>query len=142
MSVLSFDFSAVTVSSGPSINDIPLDTDLAAVVDSVELDNFNGQDKFVFTQSIYIDPADEGKTVTFKTFIGPKHGWLLAQYLQAVGQDFRSLSGQGLSAAALESVLCGHPISVKVRESKYTQNGVEKTSRQINTVRPIEPDDS
>jgi hypothetical protein len=134
--MLSFDFSKVTVNDGPSINDIPVDTDLYATVDGVTLEEFNGQDKFVLEQTIFIDPTDETKTVNFKTFIGPKHGWLLAQYLQAVGEDFRSLSGQGLSAEALSSVLKGNPLNVRLRKSKYTdRNGEERSSTQITTVK-------
>lgn len=139
--VLSFDFSDVKVQNGPSIGDIPVNTPLYATVDSVELDSFNGVSKFVFTQTIFIDPQDESKTVQFKTFIGPKHGWLLAQYLNAVGEDFRSLSGQGLSASALSSVLVGNPLSVSFKESTYSdRSGQQRTSKQITTVKPFEQD--
>lgn len=133
MSVLSFDFS--TVSSGLNIGNIPLDTDLYATVDDVEYRDINGQGKFVLKQSIYIDPQDESKVVEFSSYIGPKHGWLLAQYLQAVGEDFRSLSGQGISADALKTVLVGNPLSVRFKESKYMKDGEQKTSKQITTIK-------
>lgn len=134
--VLSFDFSSVKVSTGPGIGDIPVNTPLYAIVDDVELGNFGGVDKFVLKQTIYIDPQDEAKTVSFSTFIGPKHGWLLAQYLQAVGQDFRSLSGQGISANALKQVLVGQPLNVTFKESNYKDKatGEARTSKQITTV--------
>lgn len=141
MSVLSFDFSDVKISDGPSISDIPVDTPLYATLDKIELDTFNGVDKFVFTQTVFIDPQDESKTTQFKTFIGPKHGWLLAQYLNAVGEDFRSLSGQGLTASALQSVLGDEAFTVIFKESKYTdRTGQERTSKQITTVRKFEKD--
>lgn len=135
MTVLSFDFSNVTTNSGPNIGDIPLDVALYATVDDVEVGTFNGVDKFVLKQTIYIDPADDSKTVQFSSFIGPKHGWLLAQYLEAVGQDFRSLSGQGISAESLKSVLVGEPLNVTFKSSNYEKNGEKKTSKQITTVR-------
>lgn len=138
--VLSFNFSDVKVSTGPSIGDIPVGVPLYATVDTVKLDTFNGTDKFVLTQTVYIDLDDGGKTVEFKTFIGPKHGWLLAQYLNAVGEDFRSLSGQGISADALQTVLAGHPLSVTFKESTYPDRttGQQRTSKQITVVRPID----
>lgn len=138
MSVLSFDFSKVNVSTGPNRNDIPVDTDLYATVDDIEIGTFGGVDKFVFKQSVYLDPQDESKVVEFSTFIGPKHGWLLAQYLQAVGEDFRSLSGQGLSAEALKTVLVGNALTVRFKESTYADRttGEQKKSKQITTVRP------
>lgn len=135
MTVLSFDFSNVKTNTGPGIGDIPVDTPLYATVDDVELGTFNGVDKFVLKQTIYIDPEDESKTVSFSTYIGPKHGWLLAQYLEAVGQDFRSLSGQGISAEALKTVLVGEPLNVTFRENTYQKGNETKRSRQITTVR-------
>lgn len=138
--VLSFDFSDVKVSTGPTISAIPVDVPLYATVDDVTLENFNGQDKFVFQQTVYTGNGEEA--VQFKTFIGPKHGWLLAQYLAAVDQDFRSLSGTGISADALKTVLVGQPITVQLKESTYPdrQTGAERKSKQITTVRKFEAD--
>lgn len=136
MSVLSFDFSEVKIGGDNDLSSIPTDTVLYATVDSVTAEEFNGVPKFVFQQTIYTDPNDEAKTVQLKTYIGPKHGWLLAQYLEAVGEDFRSLSGQKITADALETVLVGHPLNVKVQRRPYTGgDGKERTSTQINWVR-------
>lgn len=131
--VLSFDFSKVEVSSGPNIGDIPVGVPLNATIDTIEAQDYNGVTKFVFNQTVYID-GEQG--VNFKTFIGPKHGWLLAQYLQAVGEDFRSLSGEAISAEALTTIMVGHPIVVVLKESTYkTATGEERTSKQITTVK-------
>lgn len=139
--VLSFDFSDVTVKDGLGIGDIPTGTPLYATIDEIKLENFNGQDKFVFQQTIFVDPSDESKTVSFRTYIGPKHGWLLAQYLAAVDQDFRSLSGQGISASALSTVLVNNPLTVTFKESTYPdRTGQTRTSKQITTVRKFEPE--
>lgn len=136
MSVLSFDFSEVKIGGDNDLSSIPVNVPLYATVDSVTADDFNGVTKFVFQQTIYTDPSDESKTVQLKTYIGPKHGWLLAQYLAAVGEDFRSLSGQKITAEALETVLVGHPLNVKVNRNPYKgADGKERVSTQINWVR-------
>lgn len=136
--MIKFDFSKVNVSTGPSIKDIPVNTPVFATVTDVTIGTFNGTDKFVIQQDIYIDPDDQSKKVEFKTYIGPNMGWLLAQYLSAVGEDFRSLSGQDLSADALKSVLVGVPLSVSFKESTYQKDGETRHSKQLTQIRKVE----
>jgi len=137
---LSFDFSDVKIPTGPTASALPVNVPLYATVDDIKLENFNGQDKFVFEQTVYTGNGEEA--VPFKTFIGPRHGWLLAQYLAAVDQDFRSLSGTGLTAEALKTVLAGQPVTVQLKESTYQDRmtGADRTSKQITYVRKFEAD--
>lgn len=133
---LSFDFNDVKVNTGPGIGDIPTGVPLYGTVDKVTLETFNGNDKFVFHQTIFLD---EERSVAFKTYIGNNHAWLVAQYLDAAGEDFRSLSGQGLSAEALETVLTKIGFQFTFKESTYPgRDGQPRTSKQITTVRPAE----
>ena len=126
--VLSFDFDKVT--SGLNANDIPVEVPLSALVNTVELKEFNGVQKFVFNHTIFIDPNDESKTVSFNSFIGPNHAWLLAQYLEAVGQDFRSLTGVDIDEDTLTRLLVDEPLTIIFRDNEY--NG--KKNKQVKRV--------
>lgn len=130
---LSFDFSDVNVSTGPSIKDIPFNTPLHCVIKSVEMKELNGQDKFVIVQDVYIDPADDNKVVKFTQFVGPKQGFILARYLTAAGEDFRSLSGQNIDADSLGQLLADVPFIGTFKPNTYNN----QTRHQLNDIQPF-----
>lgn len=135
--MMTFDFSDVELASGPTIKDIPLKTDLNVVITGVSLATFNGVDKFVIQHEVFIDPNDESQIVQFRSYIGPNHGWLLAQYLAAAGENIQELSGQGITEDALEQVLKDLPVIAQFSENVYQKNGETKRSTQINRIRPM-----
>ena len=136
--VLSFDFSDVKISgSGGDISSLATGVPLYATIDGVTSQEFNGTTKFVVQHTIYPNANDESVTVEFRSYIGPRHQWLLAQYLTAAGEDFRTLSGQPLDANSLDTLFKGTAVNLVLKDNNYQKDGVTKTSKQINSVRPI-----
>lgn len=115
-----FDFNAVSVSDNP-IDSFPFDTPLAAIITGVAYRNLakkgSGEEKIrlVVTQKVYHD-NQEG---TYDTIISPNQGYLLKQYLVAVGVDANALSNQSLDQEGLESALKDNAITITFTENEY-----------------------
>lgn len=131
-----FDFNDVKINA-PSLSDLPTKTPLNAKILDVSETTNNGKTRLEIAQIVYLP---DGREVPFTTRISENQNWLMAAYLNALGEvedddQLKTLSNLDFSAPGLRPIMAGQPVILEFVRKPFTNaEGVTREYTNVNRV--------